>query len=85
VIDVDRAVGGTRTERDSLGDFEVPADAYYGIHTARALENFRATGSTIGQFGKPRIKSWRRRERPALARGSCWSSSGHKSTPRALK
>ena len=33
-----------RTERDSLGDFPVPADAYYGIQTARALENFPISG-----------------------------------------
>jgi aspartate ammonia-lyase len=30
-----------RTERDPLGEYEVPADAYYGIQTARAVENFR--------------------------------------------
>ncbi|WP_405372540.1 MULTISPECIES: aspartate ammonia-lyase [unclassified Microbacterium] len=30
----------TRTETDSLGTMEIPADAYWGIHTARALENF---------------------------------------------
>ena len=30
----------TRTESDSLGSMEIPADAYWGIHTARALENF---------------------------------------------
>jgi aspartate ammonia-lyase len=30
-----------RTERDPLGDLEVPAEAYYGIQTARAVENFR--------------------------------------------
>ncbi|MBP2458781.1 aspartate ammonia-lyase [Clavibacter michiganensis] len=29
-----------RTETDSLGSMDVPADAYWGIHTARALENF---------------------------------------------
>ena len=27
-------------ETDSLGTVEIPADAYWGIHTARALENF---------------------------------------------
>jgi aspartate ammonia-lyase len=32
-----------------LGPREVPADAYYGINTLRALENFRISGSTIGQ------------------------------------
>lgn len=30
----------TRTETDSLGSMAIPADAYWGIHTARALENF---------------------------------------------
>jgi len=30
-----------RTERDPLGELEVPADAYYGIQTARAVDNFR--------------------------------------------
>ena len=37
----------TRTERDLLGEKQVPADAYYGIQTARALENFRITGLRI--------------------------------------
>ena len=31
----------TRTETDFLGKKEIPADALYGIHTARALENFQ--------------------------------------------
>ena len=30
-----------RTERDPLGELDVPADAYYGIQTARAIDNFR--------------------------------------------
>src|SRR3954465_3726672 len=29
-----------RTERDSMGEMKVPADAYYGAQTARAVENF---------------------------------------------
>jgi aspartate ammonia-lyase len=33
-----------RTERDPLGEFSVPDDAYYGIQTARALENFPISG-----------------------------------------
>src|SRR5216110_2630591 len=28
-------------ERDPLGELKVPADAYYGVQTARAVENFR--------------------------------------------
>src|SRR6186713_985014 len=34
----------SRTERDPLGERAVPADAYYGIQTARALENFPISG-----------------------------------------
>ena len=30
----------TRTERDSMGEMQVPADAYYAAQTARAAENF---------------------------------------------
>lgn len=39
-----------RIEHDLLGDLPVPADAYYGVHTVRALENFRVTGTSISQF-----------------------------------
>ncbi len=34
----------TRTEHDLIGTKEVPADAYYGVQTARALENFHISG-----------------------------------------
>jgi aspartate ammonia-lyase len=33
-----------RTEKDSLGEFPVPADAWYGIQTARAVQNFPISG-----------------------------------------
>ena len=33
-----------RIEHDLLGDLAVPADAYYGVQTARALENFHISG-----------------------------------------
>jgi aspartate ammonia-lyase len=33
-----------RIERDSLGERELPADLYYGIQTARAVENFPVSG-----------------------------------------
>jgi len=36
-----------RTEHDLLGQLDVPVDAYYGIHTVRALENFYITGIPI--------------------------------------
>src|SRR4026208_331915 len=33
-----------RIERDPLGEYAVPDDAYYGIQTARAVENFPISG-----------------------------------------
>jgi aspartate ammonia-lyase len=33
----------SRTEKDLLGEKEIPADAYYGVQTARALENFQVS------------------------------------------
>lgn len=36
--------GKTRVERDFLGEFRVPAKAYYGIQTARAFETFPISG-----------------------------------------
>jgi aspartate ammonia-lyase len=42
---------GFRAEHDLLGDREVPADVYYGVHTARALENFLITGVPISRHG----------------------------------
>ncbi len=34
----------TRTEHDAIGPYEVPADAYYGIDTKRAVDNFPVSG-----------------------------------------
>ncbi|HWA39671.1 MAG TPA: aspartate ammonia-lyase [Burkholderiales bacterium] len=39
-----------RIEHDLLGDRAVPAGAYYGIHTLRALENFPITGTPISIY-----------------------------------
>jgi aspartate ammonia-lyase len=36
--------GATRTEKDSLGTREIPANVYYGIQTARAVENYPISG-----------------------------------------
>lgn len=41
------SAGAVRIEHDLLGDHEVPADAYYGVHTARARENFPISGVPI--------------------------------------
>ncbi|MEF8937143.1 MAG: lyase family protein, partial [Halovenus sp.] len=38
-----------RTERDSLGEMQVPADAYWGAQTQRAVENFPISDLTFGR------------------------------------
>ncbi|WP_135302480.1 class II fumarate hydratase [Haloarcula amylovorans] len=38
-----------RTEQDSLGEMEVPADAYWGAQTQRAIENFPISEVTFGR------------------------------------
>ena len=36
-----------RSEHDSIGDRTLPKDAYYGVQSLRAAENFRITGLTM--------------------------------------
>jgi aspartate ammonia-lyase len=45
------AVGGFRREHDSLGERELPNQVYYGVQTARALENFQISGVPLRNFG----------------------------------
>jgi aspartate ammonia-lyase len=45
-----RATSQTRVEHDLLGDKQVPVEAYYGIQTARALENFQLSGVEINHY-----------------------------------
>ena len=40
----------TRREHDLLGDRDVPADAYWGVHSLRATENFPITGTPISVY-----------------------------------
>jgi len=37
----------SRVERDLLGEEKIPADAYWGIHTLRAVNNFRMSGYPV--------------------------------------
>jgi aspartate ammonia-lyase len=37
-------------EKDLLGEKEIPATAYYGVQTARALENFQLSGIPINHY-----------------------------------
>ena len=39
-----------RLEHDLLGDYQVPINAYWGVHTARAVENFPISGVPIGHY-----------------------------------
>jgi aspartate ammonia-lyase len=43
-------IGPTRIEKDLLGDKQIPATAYYGVQTARALENFQISGIPINHY-----------------------------------
>jgi len=48
-----------RIESDSLGELPIPVDAYWGVHTARALTNFPITRRAISNY-------------PALLRSIAW-------------
>jgi fumarate hydratase class II len=39
----------TRTEKDSMGELELPADRLYGAQTGRAVRNFAISGRGIGR------------------------------------
>ncbi len=40
----------TRTEKDLLGEKQIPSSAYYGVQTARALENFQVSSMKTNFF-----------------------------------
>ncbi|MCW3478459.1 aspartate ammonia-lyase [Neisseriaceae bacterium JH1-16] len=42
----------TRIEHDLLGNRDIPADVYWGVHTLRAVENFPITGQTISSYAE---------------------------------
>ena len=43
-------MSATRLEHDLLGDYQVPMNAYWGVHTARAVDNFPISGVPIGHY-----------------------------------
>lgn len=47
------AAASFRLEKDLLGTLEVPADAYYGVQTLRAVNNFRLSGVPLAHY--PRL------------------------------
>ena len=40
---------GNRSEEDLLGSRDVPQEAYWGIHSLRAQENYQISGRTINE------------------------------------
>ena len=46
----DQSQRDTRIEVDLLGEKRVPSDAYFGVHTARACENFQISGRKVGDY-----------------------------------
>ncbi|MEI2301437.1 aspartate ammonia-lyase [Ensifer sp. MJa1] len=40
----------TRSERDSLGEVDLPSEAYYGAQTARAMANFQISGIPLSHY-----------------------------------
>jgi aspartate ammonia-lyase len=57
-----------RRERDSLGEKEIPAEALWGIHTARAIENFPVSGRRVAAelihaFGEVKLAAARTNRR----------------------
>jgi aspartate ammonia-lyase len=57
-------MGAVRIERDSMGELAVPAHAYYGVQTARAVANFpvsglRADAALIRAYGRLKLAAAR--------------------------
>jgi aspartate ammonia-lyase len=48
--DAPSASAPTRSECDFLGAKDIPAQAYWGVHSARAVENFAISGQTVGDW-----------------------------------
>ena len=67
-IDAMNPTGPTRLETDSLGSWAIPADVYWGIHTARALDNFPITRRAI--FNYPHLIDALARVKQAAARAN---------------
>ena len=39
-----------RVESDLLGELKVPADAYYGVQTQRALDNYKISATKMSDY-----------------------------------
>ena len=71
----EQAMSKMRIEHDLLGDREVPDEAYYGVHTLRAMENFPITGHRPSRPFRNWSSRWpgssRRLPRPTPSSASC--------------
>lgn len=74
------STGATRHEHDLIGDLEVPADAYYGIQTLRAQNNFHLSGVPLAHF--PRLVSALAMVKQAAARAN--AQLGHLAADKAV-
>ena len=76
-----------RVERDPLGDVRVPADAYYGAQTQRAVENFPISGLTappeLVVVDRPDQES--RRAKPTPRSDGCRPTSPARSSARPTR
>ncbi|RDE10087.1 aspartate ammonia-lyase [Pelagibacterium lacus] len=61
--------GVFRRERDLMGEADMPADAYWGVHSLRALENFPISGVKVGDF--PELVRALALVKQAAARANC--------------
>ena len=46
-VEVQASAPATRREQDSIGEMDVPIDAYYGVQSLRAQRNFPITGQPM--------------------------------------
>ena len=51
----------TRSESDTMGEIQVPAEAYWGAQTQRSLQNFKIGGETMPPTIVTACRSWRPR------------------------
>lgn len=79
----------TRIETDLLGEKQIPADALWGIHTARAVENFPVSGNPvhpelIAAFGEVKLACaqtnnqlgfWKNQEKATAIEKACFEMS----------
>ncbi|MGP5012854.1 aspartate ammonia-lyase [Glutamicibacter ardleyensis] len=67
-MSVTQQAPATRSEHDLIGDREIPVEAYWGVHSLRAKENFDITGTSLS--GNPHLITALARVKQAAARAN---------------